>query len=370
MTVFIDEVREELGVEPVCEVLQFAPSTYYAAKKRQDAPSSRRELRDEELSVEIQRVYDENHQVYGARKIWRQLRREGIAVARCTVERLMRALGLTGAVRGKTVKTTTPDPAAERADDLVDRDFTATRPNQLWVTDFTYVATWLGFVYVAFVLDVFSRKIVGWRVAGHKRTDLVLDALEMAIWSRDRDGDGDLHGLVHHSDAGSQYVSIRYTDRLHQAGAAPSIGTVGDALDNALMESTIGLYKTETIKNGGPSTTSRSPLSPGSTGTTASASTAPSATCRPPSTRLCITVHTKPLRPPENHTSHSPTNPVRFSRRSMEDSWTGTIRTSTFSRRWSTAMPLPATCWHPRLVWPVTCRALSLLDAGCGCRMR
>lgn len=248
---FIDEVREELGVEPVCEVLQFAPSTYYAAKKRWQTPS-RRELRDEELKVEIQRVYEENHQVYGARKVWRQLRREGIEVARCTVERLMRVLGLTGAVRGRTVKTTVVDPAAERPGDLVDRDFTASRPNQLWVTDFTYVATWAGFVYVAFVLDVFSRKIVGWRVAGHKRTDLVLDALEMAIWSRDRDGDGDLHGLVHHSDAGSQYVSIRYTERLLEAGAAPSVGTVGDALDNALMESTIGLYKTESIKRGGP----------------------------------------------------------------------------------------------------------------------
>jgi putative transposase len=251
VTVFIDEVREELGVEPVCEVLQFAPSTYYAAKKRQNTPS-RHKLRDEELKVQIQRVYDENHQVYGVRKVWRQLRREGIEVARCTVERLMRILGLVGAVRGKTVKTTITDPAAERPDDLVDRDFTASRPNQLWVTDFTYVATWAGFVYVAFVLDVFSRKIVGWRVAGHKRTELVLDALEMAIWSRDRDGDGDLHGLVHHSDAGSQYVSIRYTDRLLEAGAAPSVGTVGDALDNALMESTIGLYKTESIKRGGP----------------------------------------------------------------------------------------------------------------------
>ncbi|GAA0347260.1 hypothetical protein GCM10010319_24790 [Streptomyces blastmyceticus] len=251
MTEFVDEVREELGVEPVCEVLQFAPSTYYAAKKREASPSPRR-LRDEELTAEIQRVFDENHRVYGARKVWRQLRREGIEVARCTVERLMRALGLAGAVRGRTVRTTVADPAAERPDDLVDRDFTASRPNQLWVTDFTYVATWAGFVYVAFVLDVFSRKIVGWRAAGHKRTDLVLDALEMAIWSRDRDGATDLHGLIHHSDAGSQYVSIRYTDRLREAGAAPSVGTVGDAYDNALMESTIGLFKTETIKPGGP----------------------------------------------------------------------------------------------------------------------
>ncbi|GAU71627.1 putative transposase [Streptomyces sp. NBRC 110611] len=164
----------------------------------------------------------------------------------------MRALGPAGAVRGKTAETTVPDPAAERPEDLVDRDFTASRPNQLWVTDFIHVATWLGFVYVAFVLDVFSRKIVGRRVAGHKRTDLVLDALEMAIWSRDRDGRRDLSGLVHHSDAGSQYVSIRYTDRLRKAGAAPSVGTVGDALDNALMESTIGLSKTEAIKPAGP----------------------------------------------------------------------------------------------------------------------
>ncbi|WP_344016358.1 IS3 family transposase, partial [Kitasatospora atroaurantiaca] len=251
MTAFVDEVREELGVEPVCEVLQFAPSTYYAAKKREGRPS-RRQLRDDELGAEIRRVYDENRQVYGARKVWRQLRREGVEVARCTVERLMRSLGLAGAVRGRTTRTTVADPAAEPPGDLVDRDFTASRPNQLWVTDFTYVATWAGFVYVAFVLDVFSRKIVGWQAAGHKRTGLVLDALEMAIWSRDRDGTADLHGLVHHSDAGSQYVSIRYTDRLLETGAAPSVGSVGDAYDNALMESTIGLFKTECIKRDGP----------------------------------------------------------------------------------------------------------------------
>ncbi|MFF7234705.1 IS3 family transposase [Streptomyces sioyaensis] len=251
MSVFIDEVREDLGVEPVCEVLQFAPSTYYAAKAREDRPS-RRELRDEELKSEFQRVYDENHQVYGARKIWRQLRREGVEAARCTVERLMRALGLAGAVRGKKAQTIGADPAAERPAKLVDRNFTATRPNQLWVTDFTYVATWLGFVYVAFVLDVFSRKIVGWRVAGDKRTDLVLGALEMAIWSRENNGVRDLSGLIHHSDAGSQYLAVRYTDRLVQAGAAPSVGTIGGALDNALMESTIGLFKTAKIKRAGP----------------------------------------------------------------------------------------------------------------------
>ncbi|MCZ1021285.1 IS3 family transposase [Streptomyces noursei] len=173
---FVDTVRDELGVESVCRELQIAPSTYYAAKKRENDPSQRA-LRDEELKKEIQRVYDENRQVYGARKIWHQLRREGIEVARCTVERLMRVLGLAGVVRGGKVRTTIPDPTAERPRDLVDRDFTAPRPNRLWVTDFTYVATWAGFVYVAFALDVFSRKIVGWRVADHKRTELVLDAL-------------------------------------------------------------------------------------------------------------------------------------------------------------------------------------------------
>ncbi|MFE9934472.1 IS3 family transposase [Streptomyces sp. NPDC005533] len=251
MSAFIDAHRETYGVELICKELAIAPSTYYAAAARKDRPAAR-DRRDEKLKKEIIRVYEDNFRVYGARKITGQLRREGIRVARCTVERLMRVLGLTGAVRGKKRRTTVTDPAPARPKDLVNRDFTATAPNQLWVTDFTYVAPWAGTVYVAFVVDVFSRKIVGWRAADHMRTSLVLDALEMAIWSRDREGLGDLDGLVHHSDAGSQYLAIRYTQRLSEAGAAPSVGTVGDALDNALMESTIGLFKTETIKPGGP----------------------------------------------------------------------------------------------------------------------
>ncbi|MEU7641802.1 IS3 family transposase [Streptomyces sp. NPDC039016] len=188
---------------------------------------------------------------YVWQKVWRWLRREGVEVARCTVERLMRSLGLTCSVRVRTVKTTVLEPTSGRPEGLVDRDFTASRQNRLWVTDFTYVATWAGFVYVAFVLGISSSRIVGWRVAGHKRTDLVLDALETAIWCQDRDGTADLHGLLHHGDTGRQYVSVHYTDRLREANAALSVGTVGDAYDNALMESTIGLFKTKIIKPGG-----------------------------------------------------------------------------------------------------------------------
>jgi transposase InsO family protein len=241
MTDYIDEHKERFGVEPICEQLPIAPSTYYEAKKR---PPSPRALRDEELKTEIARVHEANFGVYGARKVWRQLRREGIGVAKCTVERLMREMGLQGARRGKRRRTTIRDESAARPADLVKRNFHATRPNQLWVVDLTYVATWSGFVYVALVIDAFSRFIVGWQVSRSLATDLALDALEMAIWRRK----GDLSGLVHHSDAGSQYTSIAYTERLEGAGIAPSVGSVGDSFDNALAESVIGLYKTEVIR--------------------------------------------------------------------------------------------------------------------------
>jgi putative transposase len=245
MTAYIDEHRDRYGVEPICEHLPIAPSTYYETKKRSP---SRRALRDAELEGEIERVYRDNFSCYGARKVWRQLLREGHRVARSTVERLMRKLGLQGAVRGKTRRTTTPDERASRPADLVDRNFTATRPNQLWVADLTYVATWSGFVYVAFIIDAFSRFIVGWQISTSLRTDLALDALEMAIWRRK----ADLEGLVHHSDRGSQYLSIRYTERLVEAGIEPSVGSVGDSYDNALAETIIGLYKTELIRRRGP----------------------------------------------------------------------------------------------------------------------
>jgi putative transposase len=256
---FIDEHRHdplvgrELGVEPICRVLtehglQIAPSTYWAARKR---PTCDRARRDAELMVEIRRVHGENYGVYGARKVWRQLHREGVEVARCTVERLMRQAGLAGAVRGATRRTTAPDSKAARPEDLVERRFAAQRPNQLWVVDFTYVATWSGFVYVAFCVDVFARVITGWRVTSSMSTDLVLDALEMGIWQRQRHGHS-VQGLVHHSDAGSQYTSIRYTERLAEAGARPSIGSIGDSYDNAMAESIIGLFKTEVIRRRGP----------------------------------------------------------------------------------------------------------------------
>lgn len=229
--------------------LKIAPSTYYAAVTR--LPSAR-EVRDEELMKEIQRVYDENYRVYGARKVWWQLRREGIGVGRCRVERLMRRMGLTGAVRGKTIRTTVSDAAGARAADLVKRQFTAGAPNRLWVADFTYVATWAGTVYVAFAIDVFSRKIVGWRASMSKETDLVLDAIEMGLHARDYQWTEGQDKLIHHSDVGSQYTSFRFTQHLIDSGIDASIGTVGDALDNALAESTIGLYKTELIKRNGP----------------------------------------------------------------------------------------------------------------------
>jgi putative transposase len=203
--------------------------------------------RDEALLLQIQRVHEENFGVYGARKVWRQLGREEIEIARCTVERLMRHLGLRGVVRGKTVRTTIADESAERPLDHVNRQFAATRPNELWVADFTYVATWSGFVYVAFVIDVFARRIIGWRVSRSMHAELVLDALEQAIWAR-----SGIKGVVHHSDRGSQYLSIRYTERLAEAGAQPSVGSVGDSYDNALAESIIGLFKTEVIHHRGP----------------------------------------------------------------------------------------------------------------------
>lgn len=242
------------GVEPICRVLsehgcKIATSTYYAAKKR--LPSARA-LRDAELDEHIQRIHADNYGVYGARKIWRQLHREGHRVARCTVERRMKALGLQGVRRGRTIRTTVRDAGHERACDLVRRDFTAQAPNKTWVADFTHVAARCGVVYVAFVVDVFSRAIVGWAAATTKHTSLVLNALDMALWRRERSGRPAGTGLVHHSDAGSQYTSFRFTTHLMAAGIDASIGTVGDALDNALMESAIGLYKTELIKHRGP----------------------------------------------------------------------------------------------------------------------
>ena len=249
MVRFIDENRSEYGVETICSELPIAPSTYYECKARDLDPERQppRGRRDRALKEEIQRVYEENYGVYGARKVWRQLNREGIGVARCTVERLMRELGLEGVVRGGKCRTTFSDDNADRPADLVQRQFTARRPNQLWVADITYVATWSGFVYAAFVIDVFARCIVGWRVARSMQTDLVLDALEQALWSRTG-----TRGVVHHSDRGSQYLSIRYTERLAQAGAEPSVGSTGDSYDNALAESVIGLYKTEVIRRCGP----------------------------------------------------------------------------------------------------------------------
>jgi putative transposase len=245
---YIDAHRERFGVEPICRALQFAPRTYWAAKAR---PVCARRVRDQGLKTEISRVHRENFSVYGADKVWAQLNREGHRVARCTVERLMRDLGLRGAVRGKVKRTTIADPAGERPRDLVDRNFRVQAPNRLWVADLTYVRTWTGFVYVAFVTDAYSRRIVGWQASRSLRTDLALDALEQAIWSRQRDGH-DLAGLVHHSDRGVQYLSIRYTERLAANGVVNSVGSRGDSYDNALAESMIGLYKTELVRNKGP----------------------------------------------------------------------------------------------------------------------
>ena len=242
---YIDDHKDRFGVEPICRLLPIAPSTYYAAKAR---PLSARAVRDDELKTQIRRVFETNRRVYGARKIWRQLRRDGIEVARCTVERLMGELGIAGVVRGTPRRTTYPDGSVPRPADLVDRQFAAARPNRLWVADITYLRTWSGFAYAAFVIDVYSRMIVGWQVANHLRTDLAMDALEQAIWARNER----LDGLVHHSDRGTQYLSIRYTERLADEGAVGSVGSRGDSYDNAVAESTIGLYKTELIRRRGP----------------------------------------------------------------------------------------------------------------------
>jgi len=252
MVAFIDEQKEVYGVGPICEVLPIAPSTYYAQKAIEADPSLRsvRAKRDAWLKVEIRRVWEDNFAVYGAEKVWKQLNREGIAVARCTVARLMSDMGLQGAVRGRAFKTTTvAGEEASRPPDLVDRDFRVSRPNELWVSDLTYVATWRGFVYVAFVIDAYARRIVGWRVSTSLRSDLALDALEQAISEREDDQGS---RLVHHSDRGVQYLSIRYTERLAEAGIEPSVGSVGDSYDNALAESVIGLFKTEVIRRRGP----------------------------------------------------------------------------------------------------------------------
>ena len=249
MVAFVDAHREAYGVEPICAQLPIAPSTYYEVKARERDPARRpaRAQRDAALRPEIDRVWHANFDVYGVQKVWKQLHRERIPVARCTVARLMHELGLRGVVRGRRARTTVPDLRAERPPDLVQRNFTATRPNQLWVSDFTYVATWRGFVYVAFVTDVFSRRIVGWRASTTMRSDLALDALEQALYDRETDA-----ALVHHSDRGSQYLSIRYTERLADAGIEPSVGSRGDAYDNAMAESVNALYKAEVIHRRGP----------------------------------------------------------------------------------------------------------------------
>jgi transposase InsO family protein len=251
MVTFIDDHRPSHGVEPICKVLRIAPSTYYAQAAKRADPSRRsaRAQRDAVLCEQIRRVWEANFGVYGVRKVWRQLAREGIRAARCTVERLMKQLGLRGARRGKAIKTTISDRSAPCPLDHVQRQFTAQRPNALWVSDFTYVSTWQGFVYVAFVIDVFARYIVGWRVSASARTDFVLDALEQALYAR-RPAQRD--GLIHHSDRGVQYVSIRYTERLAEAGIEPSVGSVGDSYDNALAETINGLFKTEMIHRLGP----------------------------------------------------------------------------------------------------------------------
>jgi transposase InsO family protein len=252
MVAFIDDHREQFGVEPICRALPIAPSTYFKRKGEERDPRRRstRAQQDAILRAIIQRIWNEHHQVYGPRKVWKQMGRENLRAARCRVRRLMREMGLAGAVRGRAWTTTTqPGPDADRPRDLVDRTFAATRPNQLWVSDFTYVATWRGFVYVAFVIDVFARRIVGWRVSSSLVTDFVLDALEQAIYER---CGTTTTGLVHHSDRGTQYLSMRYTNRLADAGIAPSVGSRGDSYDNALAESIIGLFKTEVIRRNGP----------------------------------------------------------------------------------------------------------------------
>ncbi|WP_156782661.1 IS3 family transposase [Acidihalobacter yilgarnensis] len=251
LNAYIDEHRDAYGVEPICRVLQVAPSAYrrHAARQRNPELRSARAKRDEWLMPHIERVWQANMQVYGAEKVWKQMNREDIVVARCTVERLMRRLGLEGVRRGKIVRTTTPDTSVPCPLDRVNRQFQADRPNQLWVSDFTYVSTWQGWLYVAFVVDVFARRIVGWRVSTSMTTDFVLDALEQALYDRQPSSEDT---LIHHSDRGSQYVSIRYSERLAEADIAPSVGSKGDSYDNALAETINGLYKAELIHRRGP----------------------------------------------------------------------------------------------------------------------
>jgi len=249
MVAFIDKYRKTYGVEPICSVLPIAPSTYYRCKDLEQHLYKRsyRVRRYESLEPEVRRVYEENRRVYGARKIWKQLNRESIPVGRWSVETVMRKLGLKGVKRGRSCKTTIPDEMAEKPLDLVNREFLASKPDQLWVADITYVATWSGFVYVAFITDVYSRYIVGWRVLKSMKTNLILDALEQAMWAR-----GKPKGVTHHSDRGSQYLSIHYTDRLMEAGFKASVGSVGDSYDNAMAESINSLYKAEVIYKDGP----------------------------------------------------------------------------------------------------------------------
>ena len=251
MRTFVDAHRATFGGEPICKVLQVAPSGYrrHAALAREPHRRCARAKRDALLLPEIERVWQGNMQVYGADKVWKQLDREGMTVARCTVERLMRRLGLRGVVRGKVVRTTVSDGKAPCPLDRVNRQFRAERPNQLWVSDFTYVSTWQGWLYVAFVVDVFTRRIVGWRVSTSMKTDFVLDALEQALYARQPERDS---ALIHHSDRGSQYVSIRYSERLAEAGIEPSVGSKGDSYDNALAETINGLYKAELIHRRAP----------------------------------------------------------------------------------------------------------------------
>ena len=244
---FIQAYQARWGVEPICQVLQIASSSYYAAVRR---PASARQQRDVVLKVAINRVWDAHRQVYGADKVWAQLNRDGVRVARCTVERLMREMGLRGVVRGQQrVRTTLPDTASAHPADLVARQFRAPSPNRLWVADLTYVKTHSGWVYVAFIVDVFSRFVVGWQASRSLRTDLALDALEMALWTRRAER---LNGLIHHSDRGVQYLAVRYTERLAKAGVVASVGSRGDSYDNALAESFNGLYKAELIRHEGP----------------------------------------------------------------------------------------------------------------------
>ena len=250
MIKFITEHRSVCGIEPIYRILQIAPSTYHLHLAKQNDPNkrSRRVRRDDVPKPDIQRIFDANRRVYGARKLWHQMKREGFSIARCTVERLMRDLGLRGVIRGKTQQTTKSNKADICPQDLVNRQFKVSAPNRLWVSDFTYVSTWAGFVYVAFVIDAYSRGIVGWRVSRTPHTALVLDALEQALYERNP---VQKSGLIHHSDRGSQYVSIKYTERLADAGVEPSVGSVGDSYDNALAETINGLYKAEVIHRKG-----------------------------------------------------------------------------------------------------------------------